>query len=290
MLDAEIIWMLNEIFKRLGFKNLELLVNSIGCSKCRKDFIVRFKEFIQPEAANLCADCRNRYEKNPLRIFDCKVAGCRTIAAGSPKITEFLCSSCREHFERVKTALSDLSLDYRVSGNLVRGFDYYTGTIFEMVSGDLESAQNALGGGGRYDRLLLEFKGPDKPAIGFAIGLDRTIMLMKELGIKYISGEDKAKAYIISITDAGSSYVLDIIKDLRDGGIICDIDYSGGSVGSGIKRAGKKGFNIAVIIGDDEIKNNTITIKDLKNFKQYNISKEKIVEKIFEIMGAVKNE
>ncbi len=289
MLDAEIIWMLNKIFERLGFKNLKLLINSIGCSRCRKDFIIRFKDFIQPDIAGLCGDCKNRYEKNPLRIFDCKVPGCRDIASRGPKITGFLCDSCSDHFRKVKEALSGLSLDYRIADDMVRGFDYYTGTIFEMVSNDLESAQNALGGGGRYDRLLMEFNGPDKPAIGFAIGLDRTIMLMKDLGIKYIAGEDKAKVYIISIADTGSSYTLNILKDLRDGGIICDIDYSGGSIGSGIKRAGKKDFNIAVIIGDDEIKNNTITIKDLKSFKQYNINKEKILEKISEIMGAVKN-
>jgi len=153
LLDAEIIWILNEIFERIGFKRLELHINSIGCIKCRKDYIARFKDFIQPEIAKLCADCRNRYEKNPLRIFDCKIEGCKTIVKGSPKITDYLCDSCREHFEKVKTALSGLSLDYKISKDLVRGFDYYTGTIFEMVSNDLESAQNALGGGGRYDKL-----------------------------------------------------------------------------------------------------------------------------------------
>jgi len=290
ILDAEIIWMLNKIFDRLGFKNLKLLINSIGCSKCRKDFIIKFKEFIQPEIEGLCGDCKQRYKKNPLRIFDCKVPGCKAIVDGSPKINEFLCDSCSDHFDKVKEALADLSLDYRVSDDLVRGFDYYTGTIFEMISTDLESAQNALGGGGRYDRLLKEFNGPDKPAIGFAIGLDRTIMLMKDLGIKYITGESKAKVYIISIADSGSSYIISILKDLRDGGIICDMDYAGSSIGAGIKRAGKKGFNIAVIIGDDEINNNTITIKDLKDYKQYNINKDKLLEKISEIIGAVKND
>jgi len=289
ILDAEIIWMLNRIFDQLGFKNLKLLINSIGCSSCREDFIIRFKDFIQPEIADLCRDCKNRYEKNPLRIFDCKVPGCKAIAARSPKITEFLCNSCSDHFGKVKDTLSVLSLDYIVSDDLVRGFDYYTGTIFEMISTDLESAQNALGGGGRYDRLLKEFNGPDKPAIGFAIGLDRTIMLMKDLGIKYIARKSKAKVYIISIADIGSSYILSILKELRDGGIICDIDYLGTSIGTGIKRAGKKGFNIAVIIGNDEINNNTITIKDLKSFKQYNINKDKLLEKISEIIGAVKN-
>ena len=289
MLDAEIIWMLNKIFDRLGFKNLKLLINSIGCNSCREDFIIRFKDFIKPEIAGLCSDCKNRYEKNPLRIFDCKVPGCKAIAARSPKITEFLCDSCSDHFGKVKDTLSVLSLDYIVSDDLVRGFDYYTGTIFEMISTDLESAQNALGGGGRYDRLLKEFNGPDKPAIGFAIGLDRTIMLMKDLGIKYIARKSKAKVYIISIANTGSPYILSILKELRDGGIICDIDYLGTSIGTGIKRAGNKGFNIAVIIGDDEINNNTITVKDLKSFKQYNINKDKLLEKISEIIGAFKN-
>jgi len=290
LLDAEMIWMLNNIFARLGFKNLKLLINSIGCSRCREDYIAKFKEYIEPELTGLCGDCKNRYNKNPLRIFDCKVPECRAIASRGPKINQFLCTSCNEHFEKVKGSLSDLSLDYEISDELVRGFDYYTGTIFEMISNDLASAQNALGGGGRYDRLLKEFSGPDKPAIGFAIGLDRTMMLMKELGIKYIDDESRAKAYIISIAAAGQSYALDVIKKLRDANIICDIDYTCAGIGAGIKRAGKKDYNIAIIIGDDEIDNNTITIKDLNNFKQYSINKEDLLEKIIEIMGAIKND
>jgi len=290
LLDAEMIWMLNNIFVRLGFKNLKLLINSIGCSRCREDYIIKFREFIKPELTGLCGNCKNRYDKNPLRIFDCKVPGCRAIASKGPKINQFLCAACNEHFEKVKGSLSDLSLDYEISDDLVRGFDYYTGTIFEMISNDLASAQNALGGGGRYDRLLKEFGGPDKPAIGFAIGLDRTMMLMKELGIKYIDDESRAKAYIISIAAAGQPYILDVLKKLRDANIICDIDHTGAGIGAGIKRAGKKDYNIAIIIGDDEIENNKITVKDLNNFKQYSINKEDLLEKIIEIMGAIKND
>jgi histidyl-tRNA synthetase len=201
-------------------------------------------------------------------------------------MSEFLCGDCKDHFEDVKTVLSELSIKYSTADRLVRGFDYYTGTIFEINSRDLESAQNALGGGGRYDKLLSEFGGPDMPAIGFAVGLDRTIMLMKELGISYSREEDRVKAYILQITDLKDPFCLDILKMLRDAGIICEMDYGKVSVGTGIKKAGKKGFDVAVIIGDEEIKEDKVTIKDLKRFKQYNVSRTELVEKIIDVTGA----
>ncbi|MCJ7666255.1 MAG: histidine--tRNA ligase, partial [Actinobacteria bacterium] len=163
VLDAEMIWMLNMIFQRYGFKNLTLLINSIGCLKCRKAFIKEFKKYLEPEAARLCGDCTRRLVGNPLRIFDCKVEGCRETAGNGPKISEYLCNSCKIHFDGVTDALSRLSVNFRISGSLVRGFDYYTKTVFEIISNDLDSAQNALGGGGRYDDLIAQFGGPDMP-------------------------------------------------------------------------------------------------------------------------------
>jgi len=287
VLDAEIIWMLNLVFKRLGFKNLTLLVNSIGCLKCRGSFIRELKKYLESKKAGLCGDCTKRLENNPLRIFDCKVPGCREIAQKGPGISEYLCGSCKTHFKDMTDTLSYLSVDFKISDSLVRGFDYYTKTVFEIISNDLESAQNALGGGGRYDNLIGQFGGPDMPAIGFAVGIDRTIMLMKDLGIDYEEDTKNIKAYLVAIDDVSKGYMLEILKLLRESGIVCDINYTARSIKAEIKKAEKLDFNIIAFIGEDEAKNDSVTIKDLKSFKQYTISKNEIVEKIFEIAGRI---
>jgi len=287
VLDAEIIWMLNMIFKRLGFKNLTLLVNSIGCFKCRESFTQEFKKYLEPKKAGLCGDCTKRLKNNPLRIFDCKVQGCAEIAQKGPKISEYLCSSCKTHFKDLTDTLSGLSVNFKISDSLVRGFEYYTKTVFEIISNDLESAQNALGGGGRYDNLIGQFGGPEMPAIGFAVGIDRTIMLMKDLGIDYGPDTKNIKVYLVSMEDDCRGYMLEILRYLRDSGISCDINYTSRSIKAEIKKAEKLEFDIIVFIGEDERKDDTVTVKDLKDFKQYTVSKKEIVGKIFEIAGRI---
>ena len=287
VLDAEIIWMLNLIFKRLGFKNLSLLVNSIGCLKCRKSFIQEFKKYLEPKKAGLCGDCTKRLKNNPLRIFDCKVDGCAEIAQKGPKISGYLCSSCKTHFKDLTDALSGLSVDYIISDSLVRGFEYYTKTVFEIISNDLESAQNALGGGGRYDNLIKQFGGPEMPAIGFAVGIDRTIILMKDLGIDYEVDTKKIRVYLVSMNDECKDYMLEILRCLRDSGISCDINYTSRSIKAEIKKAEKLDFDIIAFLGEDELKNDSVTIKDLKDFKQYTVNKKEIARKIFEIAGRI---
>jgi len=289
LIDAEVIWLLSRIFYNLGFKKLQLRINSIGCSQCRGSFIHEFKEYIQPGLGGLCPDCRNRFEANPLRIFDCKKSSCRSIVSGSPKISGFLCPDCRKHLQGVKKILTGLSIEYYIDDSLVRGFDYYTGTIFEMVSHELESAQNALGGGGRYDRLLSEFGGPDMPATGFALGLDRTILVMKELGMGCSRKTGPVKTYMITLSGPGEAYSLEVLRDIREAGIACQVDYASRNIGTGIKKAGKKGFDLAVIIGDEEIHKGCVTIKDLDNFRQYTIDRTRLVKKILEITGVEKN-
>jgi len=288
VLDAEIIWMLNLVFKRLGFKNLTLLVNTIGCLKCRKSFIREFKKYLEPKKAGLCGDCTKRLKDNPLRIFDCKIPGCAEIALKGPKISEYLCTSCKTHFKDLTDTLSILSVEFEISDSLVRGFDYYTRTVFEIISNDLESAQNALGGGGRYDDLIGQFGGPEMPAIGFAVGMDRTIMLMKDLGIDYGPDTNKnIKAYLVSMGYDCKGYMLEILRLLRDSGISCDINYTSRSIKAEIKKAEKLDFDIIAFLGEDEYRNDLVTIKNLKDFKQYTVSKKEIAEKIFEIAGRI---
>jgi len=173
-IDAEVIWLLNALFEKLGFKNLKLIINSIGCIKCRIGYIEVLKNYLSPKNDKLCTDCQYRLEKNPLRIFDCKVDQCRLVIKDSPKIYSYICDGCRQHFNQVTDFLKTLGISFIIKEDLVRGFDYYTRTIFEIISEDLKSVQNALGGGGRYDKLIEQFGGPDIPSIGFAVGLERT--------------------------------------------------------------------------------------------------------------------
>lgn len=287
ILDAEVIWMLNLLYKKLGFKKLVLKVNSIGCVKCRSEFIKEFKKSLnKSDLVKLCGDCRKRFKKNPLRMFDCKKSSCMEVIAKAPDISSFLCSDCRKNFEQVLRYLKNLKIEYKIDTSLVRGFDYYTRTIFEIVSEDLKSAQNALGGGGRYDNLINQLGGPDLPAVGFAVGIDRTIMLMKQLGIKVERKAGKSRVYLTVMDENCQDYSLNILKYLRDLEVICDISFKNRNLKTEIKWAEKNDYDFVIIIGEDEIKSGSLTIKDIRKFKQYKVNWKTQKEKIAEIIGA----
>jgi len=286
ILDAEVIWMLNLLYKKLGFKKLVLKVNSIGCVKCRSEFIKEFKKSLnKSDLEKLCSDCRKRFKKNPLRMFDCKKSSCMEVIAKAPDISSFLCSDCRKNFEQVLRYLKNLKIEYKIDAGLVRGFDYYTRTIFEIVSEDLKSAQNALGGGGRYDNLINQLGGPDLPAVGFAVGIDRTIMLMKQLGIKVERKAGKSRVYLTVMDENCQDYSLNILKYLRDLEVICDISFKNRNLKTEIKWAEKNDYDFVIIIGEDEIKSGSLTIKDIRKFKQYKVNWKTQKEKITEIIG-----
>ncbi|MHB1345950.1 MAG: histidine--tRNA ligase [Candidatus Humimicrobiaceae bacterium] len=271
-IDAEVIWLLNNLFKNLGFKNLILYINSIGCQECRKDYTIFLEEYLKPKVAGLCSDCTNRIGKNTLRVFDCKAPECQEILKDAPRISDHLCEKCKSHLEEVFELLRILDIKYVHNENLVRGFDYYTKTIFEIISQDIESAQNALGGGGRYDNLIREFGGPNISSIGFAIGLERTMLLMQDLGIK--PPEDKKNslsAYIINMSYKFNSYLFEVFKFLRQNKIICDSNFNIKNIGTEIKWAKEQNYSHILIIGEDEVKNSTITVKDLNNYSQLQI-------------------
>jgi histidyl-tRNA synthetase len=271
-IDAEVIWILHDLFNNLGFKNLILNINSIGCSNCRKTYINLLEEYLKPHYENLCDDCKNRYGKNTLRVFDCKVQSCKDILNNAPKISDYLCGDCQNHLSEVFNLLNALDIKYIHNKNLVRGFDYYTRTIFEITSNDIDSAQNALGGGGRYDNLIEEFGGPKLSSIGFAIGLERTMILMKELGIDINEDEKNlVSVYLISMSEDYNSFVFKILKFLRKNKIICDNNFNIKNISKEIKNAKLNGYTHIIIIGEDEFKNNLITIKDLNNFTQTKI-------------------
>ncbi|MDD3520328.1 MAG: histidine--tRNA ligase [Actinomycetota bacterium] len=281
-IDTEVIWLLYDLFEKLGFKNLVLYVNSIGCSRCRNDYINMLEEQLLPVKGDLCEDCISRLGKNTLRIFDCKVKTCREVLKNVAKISDNLCESCQKHFIEIKSLLDTIGIKYVHNKNLVRGFDYYTRTIFEIISSDIDSAQNALGGGGRYDNLIKEFGGPEISSIGFAIGLERTILLMKELGIRIpASCKPENKTYIINMDTAYDKYIFEILKFLRDSGIYCDINFNIRNVGKEIKFAQNNDYKNVIIIGEDEYEKKNIIIKKLLSYSQEEFSwisdKEKIL-------------
>jgi len=287
VIDAEVIWILSSLYKKLGFKKLVLVVNSIGCAKCRKKFLEEFKKSLKKsDLEKLCSDCRKRFVKNPLRIFDCKNSSCIKIISKAPDIYSFLCSECKKNFKEVLKCLKRFNIEYKTDPGLVRGFDYYTGTIFEIISEDLESAQNALGGGGRYDNLISQFGGPEIPAVGFAAGIDRTIMLMKQLGIKVKKSAGRPKVYLIMMDESCREYSLDILKYLRELGVTSDINFNNRNIKTEIKWAEKSGYDFIIIIGEDEVKSRSLTVKDIRKFKQYKIDWKTEREKVIEIIGA----
>lgn len=272
-MDAEIIWLLNSLFKNLGFKNLKLHINSIGCPQCRKEYMNVLEKYLKPYEKDLCADCLNRIGKNTLRVFDCKVETCRKILKNAPKISGSLCEKCKKYLQDIFDILKVLDIEYFHNENLVRGFDYYTGTIFEIISSDIESAQNALGGGGRYDNLMEEFGGPKISSTGFAIGIERTMLLMKDLGIILPNFKNKtSKVYLINMSSRFNEYLFGILKFLRHNKIICDTNFNMKNLGKEIKWAQTEGYSHVIIIGENEVSNNLLTIKDLNNFTQMQLS------------------
>ncbi|MBN1299168.1 MAG: histidine--tRNA ligase [Actinobacteria bacterium] len=284
LIDAEVIWLLALIFEELGFKNLKLLINSVGCENCRPQYIGVFKDYLKPYLESLCPDCRERYNTNPLRIFDCKIPSCIKIINNSPKIYSHICGRCSSHFKKVIELLKILNIPFVIKEELVRGFDYYTRTIFEIISEDLDSVQNALGGGGRYDKLIEQFGGPSIPSIGFAVGIDRTIVLMKQLGISWQIKKEPHNVFIILLEERFENYGLEFLNYLRRSSIKCDISFEIKKISTQIKWAEKNGFSHAAIIGEDELKSDNITVKNLADFKQSQFNWKKEPQKIYEIL------
>ncbi len=283
LMDTEMIWLINDLFSELGFKDLVLLINSMGCEECRKDYMEEFKAYLVQRLEKLCPECKKRYDQNPLRIFDCKNQACRVEAEASPKISEHLCKQCYQHFEKITQNLNLLAISFEVDHSLVRGFDYYTRTVFEVISRQLESAQNALGGGGRYDKLVGQFGGPDIPAIGFAIGTDRTSLLMQQLGIKPLRPKRARSVYLVSMDQKFSSFLVKLLKFFRKE-FKCDTNFNKKNLSTEIKWAEKNDYDFVAIIGEEEFKNLMVTIKDIRKFKQHTFSWENEKDKILALL------
>lgn len=261
--DVEIIALAVAFFDVLGLEDVKLKINSIGCPECRKEYLVRLREYLFSHRAGLDGDSLNRLETNPMRILDSKVPSTIEIVAGAPKITDFLCGDCSRHFGSVLEQLDALEIVYELSPLLVRGLDYYTNTVFEFVSASI-GAQDAIGGGGRYNLLVERRGGKPTPALGFAIGLERVIMLMEQTGALFPEGK-KCDIYIAPIGDAASKKALELTAEFRSMGFWAETDLMNRSVKAQMKYANKIGAEYALVLGEREVEEGAASLKKMES-------------------------
>ncbi len=267
--DAELICAGASIFERLQLKNIRLEINSIGCPKCRAEYHKALKEYFESKKENLCGTCHSRLEKNPMRILDCKSPICKEIAKDAPKIIDFLCEDCQEHFKKVKAYLDAAEINYTVNPTIVRGLDYYTNTVFEFISEDI-GAQATVCGGGRYNGLIEELGGNPLPALGFAIGLERLLMVMEAQGIE-IPTPEKPALYIAALGEKAELEAFKMVKELRDSGLEAQFDIVGRGLKAQMKYADKIGAKFTLVLGDNEIEEQKASLKNMETSEKTEI-------------------
>lgn len=284
--DAEAISLAYNLFQKLGLKDLVLHVNSIGCSKCRPVYRQKLIEYFHEREESLCDVCKERLEKNPLRVLDCKEEGCREASKDAPEITDYLCEECQAKFEALQKYLTALGISYELDPQLVRGLDYYTNTAFEIQYTPL-GAQSAICGGGRYDGLVEEIGGPHTPSVGFAVGLERLLLALEMQNL--IPAPVKPRhVYIAALGDNAVAEGLKIQQQLRAEGVRADMDLQGRSLKGQMKQAGRSGADYTVIIGDNELAAGAAEVKSMAEGSQEKISFEMIPKYIMEKESGVK--
>jgi len=274
--DADLIVMAMHLFEMIGLKDLTLNLNSLGCPECRPRFREELKGHLAQRTENLCVDCRRRAETNPLRVFDCKVEACNAVVSDAPSILQFLCQACQAHFESVKDYLGGSGIAFFLNRQLVRGLDYYNRTTFEIQTEKL-GAQNAVAGGGRYDGLVKLLGGPDQPAIGFALGVERVIALLE-------AGESpdvrRPDLFIAALGEKAEKTCFNWVMDLRRAGYWVEMDYSAKGLKSQMKKAGRLGAGKVLIIGEDELVSGKGIVKDMDTGVQEEVGLKNILESI----------
>ncbi|MBZ4646953.1 MAG: histidyl-tRNA synthetase [Petroclostridium sp.] len=261
-IDAEIISMAMTLLNKLGVKGLELNINSIGCPKCRKEYNSKLKEYLKQYLDELCETCNSRYERNPLRILDCRNSRCKEIGKNTPVLLESLCDDCKAHFDSLKNYLDSMNIKYNVDPYIVRGLDYYTRTVFEFVSKDI-GAQGTVCGGGRYDGLIEELGGSPTPGIGFGMGIERLMLTLEGQGIE-IPRPDPVKLFIANIGEKAEIKAQSLVYELRQQDISAEKDHMGKSLKAQMKYADKLGAQYTMVLGEDEINNNKAVLKNMK--------------------------
>ena len=278
--DAELILTAYHLLRELGVGNLSVEINSIGCPKCRPTYHTRLKEFLGGRIDKLCDTCRERFDRNPLRVLDCKERQCQEITKDAPSMLDLLCDDCREHFEQLKACLDGSGIPYRVNPRIVRGLDYYTKTVFELVT-ETPDGKLTVCGGGRYDNLVEQIGDQSIPAVGFGMGLERVLMLLEGEGIEI----PKPAWYDVFVTFMGNNRMqaFSLVQQLRKAGIKADMDHCGRSLKAQFKYANKTGAPLTAVIGDDEAANGTVKIKRMADGEEKTIRSEDAPETIREM-------
>ncbi len=282
VLDAQMIQMGWRIIYQLGIKNVKVKVNSIGCPACRKNYRNLLVHYFESKKQKLCIDCKKRLETNPLRILDCKEDKCVQVKASAPQSIDHLCEECRAHFKELLEYLEELEIPFELDPALVRGLDYYTKTVFELISisaGEEESRKNALGGGGRYDGLVKMLGGESTPAVGFSLGLDRLVAEMKKLGAR-AHKEPKPRVFLAQLGAFAKKKSLKMFEALERSGVIVAESFGRGSLKSQLKVADRMGVELTLILGQKEAIDGTVIMKDMASGNQEIIDAAKVVDEV----------
>jgi histidyl-tRNA synthetase len=272
-IEAEVLEMLTDFLNGIGIPDLEVNINSVGDKQCRPAYVKSLQEEIRRRSGRLCEDCRRRGERNPLRVFDCKVPSCQPVIAELPTITEQLCDGCREHFEKFKSYLTVREIRFKLNPRLVRGLDYYTRTTFEITSGRL-GAQNTVAGGGRYDGLSEQLEGPPTKGFGFGMGLERLILSIPDTA--KLLPDYTPEYFIAALGDAAFDHATLLARKLRGKGKRVYVDFDPRSLKSQMRLADKLQAKAVIILGEEELKSGTLVVRDMATKEQRNIKEEEL--------------
>ena len=276
--DAEVICLANDFLTDLGVKEIELRINSVGCPECRAKYRQALKDFIKPRYDELCGTCKDRYERNPMRILDCKSEICQGIVKDAPRMLDYLCDDCRQAFEELKTNLTSMGIGYTVDPNIVRGLDYYTKTAFEFVTTKI-GAQGTVCGGGRYDHLIEELGGPPIPGVGFGLGIERLLLLM-DANEAYFPEEQGVEVFIAVMGERAKSFGLKLCREMRQKGIVAEMDTLARNIKGQFKYADRLNARYTLVIGDNELDKGVVSLKDMAASSQREVAIEDIYKEI----------
>ncbi len=274
--DAEVIALAMEMLRANGIDSLRLSINSIGCPKCRAAYHDKLKEYLTPKLPTLCKTCQERFERNPLRILDCKEDAGKL--ADAPAMLDSLCEECSEHFEKLKAYLDALSIPYEIDPRIVRGLDYYTKTVFEIIT-DTENGPLTVCGGGRYDGLVEELGGPATPAIGFGMGVERMIMVQDALGVAPKAPE-LYDVFVCTLGEAARLSAVKLVSELRASGLKADMDHAARSLKAQFKYAGKIGVGKVIVLAEDELSRGVVKLRDMNEGTEEEVARGEIVSRL----------
>ncbi len=280
--DAEVIALAGQVLDTIGIKKISLEINSIGCPECRKAYHAALKEYFSANIDELCGTCKDRLERNPMRILDCKSPVCSEIASKAPVVIDYLCDDCRDHFEAVKKHLTAMGMSYTVNPHIVRGLDYYTRTVFEFVSGDI-GAQSTVCGGGRYDGLISQMGGPATASLGFGMGIERLMLILKNQEIELPEAK-RTDLYIAALGEAAQLKASELCAALRKEGYSVQTDICSRGLKAQMKFADKIGAKFSMVLGEDEISASRAKLKDMSDGSERQVNLNEIVEDFGEVI------